>query len=480
MVSRKPFSINQFLGKLGNQLQKESERMQTVIFLAPGLTGHLNPTATLAKHYAGSGCSVFYCGTPDLMLFTQKQGFQFYALNSLPFASGFDDILHDSQKEKWLESLLDRHADKLYKLRKSAIEKLINDLNPDLIFLDEFNYSDFVLLHPFLENRRVVMLQTKFPMYYSETVPPLNTHAFPGKTAAALWKKYLSGKKRGQFWDYVRYFGKDDLTLMKQKWKAQRIPEHFVINTNKTFKPTFKNVEEWFLVPPELDFSEQTLLPWQRYIGPMVDIERNENLEPLYLNFIEKQQNKKGGKLIYCSLGTVLQSHLRHRKGGAATFFNNLIHIAEENPDLLFVVALEKSMRTNLKTAPWNFLLLDYAPQIDILKRADVFLTHAGAGSIFESIFCALPMIVIPLNDKWDQNGNAARVVHQGLGIKADLSDSRQDILKAIRIISDDKKYKDQAKILSQIFEEKYHGNYLGKLLPFERNTNLLYFKDLY
>ena len=57
--------------------------------------------------------------------------------------------------------------------------EMIEDLRPDLIFLDEFNYSDFILLYPFLEKRKLVILQTKFPMYYHPNVPPLNTYAFP-------------------------------------------------------------------------------------------------------------------------------------------------------------------------------------------------------------------------------------------------------------------------------------------------------------
>lgn len=438
--------------------------MQTVIFLFPGLTGHLNPTAKIAQHYKSSGWSVFYCGTPDLMPFTQKQGFQFYALNSLPFASGFDDILHDKQKEKWLESLLDRHTDKLYNLRKANIENLVSDLNPDLIFLDEFNYSDFILLYPFLDNRRLIMLQTKFPMYYSDLVPPLNSYAFPGKAAVHLWKTYKLRKKWNRFWEFIKYLGKDDLTLLKQKRKAQMIPEQFGLNTNKTFKPTFKNVEEWFLVPRELDFKEQTLLPWQRYIGPTVDIERVEHKDRTYLNFIEKQKNTKGSKLIYCSLGTVLKTHLKQRKGGAESFFNNLMAIASENPDLFFLVVLEKELSVKFRNNADNFLHLDFAPQIDILKRANAFLTHAGAGSVCEAIFCATPMILFPLNDKWDQNGTAARVVYHGLGIKGDLSENKTAILQAIQTILLDAAYKNNATIMSKLLSQTYHKNLLENL----------------
>jgi UDP:flavonoid glycosyltransferase YjiC (YdhE family) len=92
--------------------------MQTVLFLFPALMGHLNPTIKLAKHYVTEGFSVYYGGTPELVGFTQKHGFQFHAMNSISFALGLEDILHEDKKEKWLESLVDRHTNKLYKLRK--------------------------------------------------------------------------------------------------------------------------------------------------------------------------------------------------------------------------------------------------------------------------------------------------------------------------------------------------------------------------
>ncbi len=436
--------------------------MQTVLFLFPALMGHLNPTIKLAKHYVTEGFSVYYGGTPELVGFTQKHGFQFHAMNSISFALGLEDILHEDKKEKWLESLVDRHTNKLYKLRKKDIEGLIKTVNPDLIFLDEFNYSDFILLYPFLEKRKLVILQTKFPMYYHPNVPPLNTYAFPNSDTEKLWKTYFRKYKWRYFLNDLKFFGKGDLSMLRQKFKEQKIHQKFQINTQKVFNPTFNNVEEWFLIPQELDFPQQQLLPWQKYVGPMVMTDRQENLEANYLNFIKKKETYPNSKLLYCSLGTVLKSHLVHRKGDIYTFFNAIIDIAFENPSLYFVIALEKSMRSTLKTTSENIIFLDYTPQIDILSKADVFLTHAGPGSVFESIIQATPMLLFPLNDKWDQNGTAARVVYHGLGKKADLADSKQSIEQAIFELLNNKSYQQKAQTLSTLLLEKYSNeNYL-------------------
>jgi hypothetical protein len=54
--------------------------------------------------------------------------------------------------------------------------------------------------------------------------------------------------------------------MLRQKFKEQKIHQKFQINTQKVFNPTFNNVEEWFLIPQELDFPQQQLLPWQKYV----------------------------------------------------------------------------------------------------------------------------------------------------------------------------------------------------------------------
>jgi UDP:flavonoid glycosyltransferase YjiC (YdhE family) len=110
--------------------------LKTIVFLFPNLTGHLNPTLQIAAEHKEVGDKVFYAGTFDVIPFTKKHGYDFYSLNSLPFATGFEDAIHEDKKEKWLESLLDRYSDKSYKQRKADINGLINELNPDLIFLE--------------------------------------------------------------------------------------------------------------------------------------------------------------------------------------------------------------------------------------------------------------------------------------------------------------------------------------------------------
>ena len=60
-----------------------------------------------------------------------------------------------------------------------------------------------------------------------------------------------------------------------------------------------------------------------------------------------------------------------------------------------------------------------YAPQLAILRRASVFVTHGGANSVMEAAACAVPMLVSPMcNDQFHQAWFVARA---GVGCVEDL-----------------------------------------------------------
>jgi zeaxanthin glucosyltransferase len=412
---------------------KMTPKPKTIIFLCQNLTGHLNPTIGFAKKYMAEGNKVYYGSTHDTIAFTQKHGFKLHPLNSLPFATGIDTFLHEKSKDSWLESLIDRFTDKHYKIRKKDLEEMLEEINPSIIFIDEFNYSDFIILYPHSQNRQIIYLQTKFPMYRSGTVPPLNTFATPADNVKWLWQKHKLQQNWNRAIQYLKYFGKSDLAILKQKFKVNNIPAKHKIITDKCFRPAFANVVEWFIVPKALDFPERKLLPWQQYVEPIIDLVRKEELPNNYLQFLERKEKSEANKLIYCSLGTALEAHLRHnKKVKIEHFYQKLVEIAAENPNWHLILKLEKQYLDKIKTKAENLLLLDYAPQLDILKKCDLFMTHAGLGSIIEATEHKVPMLLFPINYKFDQNGNSVRVEYHGFGTIVNLKDLKEEIVEKI------------------------------------------------
>jgi hypothetical protein len=68
-----------------------------------------------------------------------------------------------------------------------------------------------------------------------------------------------------------------------------------------------------------------------------------------------------------------------------------------------------------LAGCPGNVFVVREAPQLWLLRRAALFVTHAGLGSVREAIALRVPMIAVP--QQFDQPGNAARVAYHGLGV---------------------------------------------------------------
>ncbi|WEO94716.1 macrolide family glycosyltransferase [Streptomyces sp. FXJ1.172] len=63
---------------------------------------------------------------------------------------------------------------------------------------------------------------------------------------------------------------------------------------------------------------------------------------------------------------------------------------------------------------PGNVELLAEVPQLQVLARADAFVTHAGMGSVMEAIHHAVPMVAVPMG--FDQMENARVIERLGIG----------------------------------------------------------------
>ncbi|CAG8568925.1 2012_t:CDS:2 [Ambispora gerdemannii] len=90
-----------------------------------------------------------------------------------------------------------------------------------------------------------------------------------------------------------------------------------------------------------------------------------------------------------------------------------------------------------------HILLQNWAPQFAILNHTNVklYLTHGGIQSVQESLYHAVPMLVLPLYiDQW---GNAEKLMLQGCALAVSkLSLSVNDMLSKMRMLMTDDKIK--------------------------------------
>jgi MGT family glycosyltransferase len=80
------------------------------------------------------------------------------------------------------------------------------------------------------------------------------------------------------------------------------------------------------------------------------------------------------------------------------------------------VSAGENVDRDALGPVPGNVRLMSWVPQLSVLERADVFVSHAGMNSVMESLYYGTPVVAVPHMP--EQRLIARRLAELGLGVQ--------------------------------------------------------------
>ncbi|WSV99928.1 macrolide-inactivating glycosyltransferase [Streptomyces sp. NBC_01006] len=120
----------------------------------------------------------------------------------------------------------------------------------------------------------------------------------------------------------------------------------------------------------------------------------------------ERPAAAAGKKVLLVSLGSTFTKQ--------PAFYRACIEAFGDLPDWHVVLQIGKfTDEAELGQVPANVEVHRWVPQLDILRRADAFITHAGAGGSQEGLATGTPMVAVP--QAVDQFGNADML--QGLGV---------------------------------------------------------------
>jgi len=186
--------------------------------------------------------------------------------------------------------------------------------------------------------------------------------------------------------------------------------------------------------PAAFEYPRHELPAWFHFTGPLVD--------PASRAAVPFPWDELSGKpLIYASLGTIQNQQLEV-----------FARIAEacRHLDAQLVIALGGgSSAADMPPLPGAPLVVDVAPQLELLQRAALTITHAGLNTVLESLRCAVPMVAIPIAN--DQPGVAARVAWSGSGAVVPIKRATVARLRsAIDRVWDDPSYRQNAQRLQQ------------------------------
>jgi len=174
------------------------------------------------------------------------------------------------------------------------------------------------------------------------------------------------------------------------------------------------------------------------YTGPFVNAQQRPPIEFPW-------ERLDGRPLIYASLGTF--------QNGSETIFRKIAN-ACEGLDAQLVISLggglDPASLGELAGAP---LVVRFAPQLEILKRAALVITHAGMNTVLESLAEGVPLVAVPLGN--DQPGVAARLKARGAGVvvsRLRLNTSR--LRKAVTLVLQDGRYREAAQNLQRAIRQ--------------------------
>jgi zeaxanthin glucosyltransferase len=102
---------------------------------------------------------------------------------------------------------------------------------------------------------------------------------------------------------------------------------------------------------------------------------------------------------------------------------------------------------------PSNAVVVRHAPQLELLKRASVCITHAGLNTVLEALAHGVPQVAIPITV--DQPGVAARIAEKKTGLVVSLKEltpSRLSLL--LDQVLNDSIYRDNARYFQKVIAE--------------------------
>jgi MGT family glycosyltransferase len=173
------------------------------------------------------------------------------------------------------------------------------------------------------------------------------------------------------------------------------------------------------------------------YTGPFVFAEQRQAVEFPW-------ERLDGRPLIYASMGTL-------QNGSEAIF--RMIAEACAGLDLQLVISLGGGLDpARLGKLAGNPLVVRFAPQLDILKRAALVITHAGINTVLESLCEGVPLVAVPLAN--DQPGVAARVKARGACVVVPRHKLNVVTLrKAVMLVLQDARYREAAQVLQRAIQ---------------------------
>jgi zeaxanthin glucosyltransferase len=387
-------------------------------FCFPG-TGHINPMAALARHLERRGHKVIIFGIADTEARVRAAGIDFQLIGASDYPLGtlqkLDQQLSELSGIATFRFTVERVKNTARMILRDGPEA-VRKANLDAMLIDEADMSGNVAEHLGLPFVSIAFFP---PLTKDDHIPPFCFGWNGGHNALTRLRNRLGMRLLSRIAAPIY----DVVNQQRKTWNLKPLT-----HSTDALSPLAQIAQ----LPASLEFPTPNKPANLHYTGPFAD-----NLQRPPVDFPWQLLN--GRPLVYASLGTL-------QNGSEAAFRTIAEACVGLNAQL--VLSLGGGLDpTRLSTLPGDPIVVRYAPQLDLLKRAAAVITHAGLNTVLESLAEGVPIVSIPQGN--DQPGVAARVAAKGAGIVIQNRKLNVPRLRtAVRSILEDSKYRITARKL--------------------------------
>lgn len=416
---------------------------RTVVFFPASIRSHVIPAMYLA-YLLREEYEVHFC-VSDLALkeLIEAQGFFTFETDSIRILERKEGQYLISIKEKisFFRFAGSIRNNEVFLHRIDQLRPHLLRLNPSAIFIDIFNSTELFALYEYCQKIPIIFVNPMLSTYRISGFPAVMEGFWP--RGDAVQKKDKPSVPFASFFlrprsAYIEYLYNRQLDrLMKQTGLSDCHP----IPPNITHALLFENFHECIMAPEELEFDPGIRQKNQTYFGlSILPSRKDTELDPLFSEKWELilRQKAAGDRLIYIAFGTYFKGENRP----FVRFLEALIEALLQIPAVQIVISVNELVIHSLRHGrelPAFLHLFSRVPQVEVLARADLHITHGGMGSIKESLAHEVPLLVYPLEPRWDNDGNALKITHHGLGLSGSFQWERPEDLKnkILRLLED-------------------------------------------
>ena len=355
-------------------------------FCFPG-TGHINPMTALARRLEQRGHKVILFGIADTETRVRAAGIEFHLIGQQDYPPGtlqaLDQRLSQLKGLATFRFTVDRVKNTARMILRDG-PAAVRAANLDALLVDEADMGGNVAEHLGLPFISIAFFP---PLLQDDRIPAFCFGWPAGQDILSRIRNRLG----------FRFLSRVAAPVLAAV-NRQRIA--WGLKPLKRSTDALSPLAQIAQLPRALEFPVENLNPVLHYTGPFVDSSQRPPIDfPWY--------RLDGRPLIYASLGTL--------QNGSETIFKTIAEAcAGLNAQL--VLSLGGGLDpARLGQLPGDPIVVPYAPQLELIKRAAAVITHAGLNTVLESLAEGVPLIALPQGN--DQPGVASRVAARGAGI---------------------------------------------------------------